>query len=41
VIAPSIIVAALFFAARECNNIQLRLGARMIGWLITLVEILA
>jgi hypothetical protein len=28
------ILAALFFAARECDNIQLRLSARMLCWLI-------
>jgi hypothetical protein len=28
------ILAALFFAARECNSIQLRLSARMLCWLI-------
>jgi hypothetical protein len=28
------ILAALFFTARECDNIQLRLSARMLCWLI-------
>jgi hypothetical protein len=28
------ILAAFFFAARECDNIQLRLSARMLCWLI-------
>jgi hypothetical protein len=28
------ILAALFFAARECDSIQLRLSARMLCWLI-------
>jgi hypothetical protein len=28
------ILAALFFAAKECDNIQLCLSARMLCWLI-------
>jgi hypothetical protein len=32
--APRFILAALFLAARECDNIQLRLHARMLCWLI-------